>query len=80
MVLPAMARRFACLAGPYSGFLEYRQTPGEAQVHLQHKRHLREREAALREAWVELFRDLMLLRWPDAVDRSSSRAGSRRSA
>jgi hypothetical protein len=57
-----------------------RPAAADTQVHLQHKRHLREREAALREAWVELFRDLMLLRWPDAVDRSSSRAGSRRSA
>jgi hypothetical protein len=64
VVLPTMARRFADLAGPYNSFIEYTSRPNEAEVHLRHKRRLHECEAAFRETWIELFRDLMLLRWP----------------
>ncbi|KAA2211360.1 hypothetical protein [Teichococcus oryzae] len=72
MVLPSMARRFADLAGPYSSFLEYASRPGEAEVQLRHRRRLQECGAAHRQAWVELFRDLMLLRWPEAAERCST--------
>jgi hypothetical protein len=71
-VLPCLPERFAALADPYESFIEYSPVPGEAQLRLQHKGRLHERKQALRDAWVELFRDLMLLRWPEAAERRTS--------
>lgn len=72
MVLHSMPRRFPRNLGPYSGFVEYSFAPGERQVSLLYRRRLGEGEATLRQGWVDLFRDLALLCWPEAASRSTS--------
>jgi hypothetical protein len=72
VVLHSMPRRFPRHLGPYSGFVEYSFAPGERQVSLLYRKRLGEGEAALRQGWVDLFRDLALLCWPEAASRRTS--------
>ena len=68
----AMPRGYRVLCSPWSGFLEYSPLEGELQVIGRHRPRLDERLNALQQGWVVLFRDLLLLQWPEAAGRQIS--------
>ena len=68
----AMPRGYCGLCSPWSSFLEYSPLEGELQVIGRHRPRLDERLNALQQEWAVLFRDLLLLQWPEAAGRQSS--------
>jgi hypothetical protein len=72
LIALTMPKDFAAIASPFARWLEYSFAPGEREIIELHREFLRSAESAHRERWVALFRDLLLLRWPEAAQRSSS--------
>jgi hypothetical protein len=71
-LVSTMPRDYARLISPFACWMEYRMLPGEQVILDRHTTDLRASEMALKRHWVELFRDLLLLRWPEAVHRKTS--------
>lgn len=71
-LVSTMPRDYGRLASPFACWLEYRMIPGEQNVLVRHRNDLRASEMAFKQRWVELFRDLLLLRWPEAKHRTTS--------
>jgi hypothetical protein len=71
-LVSSMPRDYGSLAGPFACWLEYTMLPGEQVVLDRHTNDLRASELAFKQRWVELFRDLLLLRWPGAAHRKTS--------
>ncbi len=65
-------RSYAAVSNPFAGWLAYRLQDGERALWDRHRRAFEAHAAALRETHVELLRDLLALRWPDAAGRSTS--------
>ena len=66
------------LDSPFAGFIEYTPLPGEEAVWRRHRSRLDAAEKAIKRRWVALFRDLLLLRWPEAARRRTSWAQLRK--
>ena len=68
--LPLLACRmpagYGRLRNPFDDFLEYTPQPGEQAVLNAHGAALQGRLDMLKTAWVALFRDLLLVWWPDS--------------
>jgi hypothetical protein len=74
--LPALVstlmRNYAGLGSPFAGWIKYTPLPGEQEVWHRHQPRLDAAEKAIKQRWVALFRDLLLLRWPEAAHRRTS--------
>ncbi len=71
-VLRSMFRSFLGTPHPYSSYLEYIFLRDEEEIWLRHKSRFGNDEAIRRQAWYDLFHDLMLLRWPEAAHSKST--------
>ena len=78
LIVLGMPEAYARIVEPFDGVLEYSPLPGEMAVFHRHKDGLSAETYALKERWVALFRDLLLLRWPEAADRQTSWSDLRR--
>lgn len=72
VLIRTMPRAYAGLVGPFAAWLEICPLPGEPEVWHRHTTDLEAAEVALKQHWVALFRDLLLLRWPEAAHRRTS--------
>lgn len=63
---------YARLVSPFARYIEYTPLPGEQEVWRRHKSDLQAAKVALKQHWVAFFRDLLLLRWPEAAHRRTS--------
>lgn len=70
-LVSTMPEGYAGLNSPFSRYLEYKPRPGEMDVLERHRGELEAAEGALKQRWVALFRDLLLLRWPEAASRTT---------
>ncbi len=71
-LVTTMPRDYGGLAGPFASWIEYDFLSGEQKVLDLHRKELAVAETALKQRWIALFRDLLLMRWPDAVRRKTS--------
>lgn len=67
-----MPRDFAGIASPFARWLQYRPKPGERVVLDRHQEVIASAEHELQRCWLALFRDLLLLHWPEARQRTTS--------
>jgi hypothetical protein len=67
-----MPARYSRLRSPFDGLLEYTPQPGEQAALDAHSTALTKRLGLLRDTWVALFRDLLLVCWPDADKRTTT--------
>jgi hypothetical protein len=57
---------------PFAGYLCYRHADGEQEAAASHLGAIGAQTAELRARWQAYFRDLLLIRWPDAAFRTTS--------
>jgi hypothetical protein len=68
----SVARCYAEVADPFAGWLEYTPVKGEDAVWKTHQAGVIDATTIIRQRLVAFFRDLLLLRWPEAAGRSTS--------
>jgi hypothetical protein len=68
----SLTRDYACVADPFAGWLEYTPVKGEEEVWDTHQARVSDAATELRQRFVAFFRDLLLLRWPEAAQRTTS--------
>ena len=71
-LVTTMPRDYASLADPFASWVEYDFLAGEQKVLDRHRKELAVAETALKQRWIALFRDLLLMRWPEALHRKTS--------
>jgi hypothetical protein len=69
----SLVRDYGGISDPFSGILEYTFAKGEQDVWKAHKADIKDAAMVMRQRFVAFFRDLLLLRWPNAANRTSSR-------
>lgn len=74
--IPAIAtsliRQYSAITDPFSGILEYTFARGEMEVWEAHQADIGNALTAMKQRFVALFRDLLLLLWPKAAHRTTS--------
>ena len=71
-IAPSLVRHYKTITDPFSGWLEYTPLRGEMVVLNRHQLAIGDAAATLRKCCVTFFRDLLLLRWPEAAHRTTS--------
>jgi hypothetical protein len=71
-ITSSLVRAYNGIADPFFGWLEYTPVKGEGEVLHMHQAGICNAATDMRQRFVALFRDLLLLRWPKAADRISS--------
>jgi hypothetical protein len=72
IIATTLVRCYGGLVDPFSGWLEYPPVKGEMAVLRAHRPGIGDAVLALRERFVALFHNLLLLRWPEAARRTTS--------
>jgi hypothetical protein len=71
-IAPSLVRHYETITDPFSGWLEYTPVKGEMEVLKVHQPAIGDAAEVLRQRCVAFFRDLLLLRWPEATHRTTS--------
>lgn len=71
-IAASLVRHYGGVSDPFSGYLEYTFAKDEMAVWKVHQTGMCDAATALKQCFVGLFRDLLLLRWPKATDRTTS--------
>jgi len=71
-IATSLVRHYGGVADPFSGYLEYTFAKGEIDVWKAHQAGIGDAATAMKQHFVALFRDLLLLRWPKAAHRTTS--------
>jgi hypothetical protein len=74
LLLSTIPGDYARRVNPFACWFEYTPIPGEMEVLRPHFDQFGADERKSSQPWIALFRDLMLLRFPDAAHRKTSRA------
>ena len=67
-----MPEDYAGLVSPFDRWIEYSPVPGETEILDRYRDRFALAEAAIKQRWIGLFRDLLLLHWPEAAHRTTS--------
>ena len=67
-----MIKAYPDIVDPFAGLLEYTPMKGEWDVWKSHQPGLIDAATVMRQRFIAFFRDLLLLHWPEAADRTSS--------
>jgi hypothetical protein len=67
-----LARNYRGISDPFSEFLEYTFVNSEQDVWKVHKADIQDAAMVMRQRFIAFFRDLLLLRWPEAADHTTS--------
>jgi len=68
----SLVQSYGGITDPFSKYLEYTFVEGEMEVWKAHQAGVGDAATAMRQRFVTLFRDLLLLRWPKAASRTTS--------
>lgn len=71
-IAPSVVRHYGTITDPFSGWLEYTPVAGEREVLAVHQPAILEAAEVSRQCCVAFFRELLLLRWPEAARRTTS--------
>jgi hypothetical protein len=66
-IAASLVRPYGTITDPFSGYLEYTPAKGEWDVWEAHRGGIGDAAVVLKQRYVAFFRDLLLLRWPDAA-------------
>ena len=71
-IAPSLVRHYETITDPFSRWIEYTSVRGEMEIWKLHRPAIGDAAAILRQRYVAFFRDLLLLRWPEAAHRTTS--------
>jgi hypothetical protein len=71
-IATSLVRHYCGIIDPFSEWREYTFAKGEPDVWKAHQAGIGDAATAMRQRFVTLFRDLLLLRWPKAASRTTS--------
>ena len=71
-IAPSLVRHYKTIIDPFSGWFEYAPVRGELEVLNLHRPPIGDATATLKQCCVAFFRDLLLLRWPEAAHQTTS--------